>query len=176
MKPLRGFLYAALLGLPTALAAHALVFGGEHSVGGAFQSSVLAGGLLGLLLVLALHSKQLVQGSIAAHRLRGCIPGFLPLAVSASAWFAALEACESAHALPVIAIVAALFAACAIVRLAVKSAARCVAAITFALLVSSTRLRIAPDSAARFRFAAPQPVRLLAHSERLFSRPPPALS
>ncbi len=81
----------AMLGLPTALLAHAMVFGSGHAVAGAAHSVALAAGAAALLLVLALRSKQAAEGTVVAARLRALAPSLAGLMIAAAAWFALLE-------------------------------------------------------------------------------------
>jgi hypothetical protein len=171
----RTFVTAALLGLPIALFAHALVFGGEHAAGGAFSSAALAAGALGLVLVIALHSRCLVQGSVLAARLRDRLPSFIGLAATGTIWFGALELCENAHSLPLLAIAAALFAACVLVRTAVCAVARSIADIAI-VLTGHTHVPARAESRIQALHNQPVAARSFAHVRRLFSRPPPALS
>jgi hypothetical protein len=176
MNSLRIPLAAALLGLPAALLAHGLVFGGEHAVGGALQSAALSAGVLVLLVAAALHSRTAAQGTIMASRLRSRRPGAVPLFVFSAVWFALLEACESPHHLPIAVIAAALCLACMAVRGVLGPLGR---AIALASIAIAGAVAIRPARSCPIvprRHPSPQPVRALAHAARIFSRPPPLFS
>lgn len=173
MKITRALVSAALLGLPTALLTHALVFGSEHAIGGALQSVALAAGSLALLAVVASHSRQAVQGSILASRLRDHIPQFALLGGASAIWFVLIELCETPHSVPLAAVGAALIAACLIVRAGISLLAQSIAGIVIAvarLLVHSQPVAVTVRNVR----TAPRSLRSLAHTERLFSRPPPS--
>ncbi len=165
-----------LLGLPAALVAHALVFGGEHAVGGALQSAALAAGALVLLLALALHSRDAVQGSVLASRLRSQMPSLIALLLCAGAWFAALELCESPHAIPLLAVAGAVAAACILLRAGITLFSRVIANAAIAIIHALECTYAQELCLACAIRIAPRPVRTLAHAIRLFSRPPPVLS
>ena len=171
----RTALTASLLGLPIALLAHALVFGGEHAAGGALSTAALAAAALGLLFVVALHSRSLVQGSILAARLRNQLPSFATLAASGSLSFAGLEMCERAHTAPILAIIVALIAACYLVRAAVAAVAKSIAHVAI-VLAAGLHVPALSEAHARVQTYAPHFARSFAHTRRLFSRPPPVLS
>ncbi|HET7813391.1 MAG TPA: hypothetical protein VFL13_03375 [Candidatus Baltobacteraceae bacterium] len=170
-------LAAVLLGLPAALVAHALVFGGDHAVAGALQSGLCGAGALAFAFAALVHTgKRLQQGSVAAARLRLLLPNLALLLGSSGAWFALFEFCESPHAHAPVAIAAALALACVAIRSIVFVLTRALASVGFALLQA---VSLAPSFTAtplRRMQRAPMPLFALAYSERLFSRPPPALS
>ncbi len=167
---------AALLGLPVALVSHALVFGGEHAAGGALDAAAMSLAAFGMLVVIALQSHSLVQGSILANRLRAQMPSFFMLAASGAAWFSLLELCESAHSLPLVAVAAAIGAACLLVRIAVDAIARSIAAVAIVLCSYWRHIHALAESRILLRRRAPRAQRSFAHTRRLFSRPPPVLS
>lgn len=166
---------ASLLGLPTALFAHALVFGSEHAAGGALSTAIMAGSVFGVLLAVAIHSRRLMQGSVLATRVREQLPCFAALAVSGSVWFTAIELCERVHNVPLAAIALAIAAACILLRLAVSAIASSIA--QFAIVLTNGE-HAAADLTKRTSVTsnAPSTLRSFAHTRRLFSRPPPALS
>ncbi len=171
----RRFAAALLLGLPLALIAHAFVFGSEHAVGGTLHYAALAAGAFALALGIGLASRQATQGSILAARLRSQTPNFGVLSIAGSAWFAALESCERPHGIPILAVALALLAACALVRLTLALIARSLSAVVIALRVTSRRCALAFEYV-RMRQRPARVFRSLAHTRRLFSRPPPVLS
>jgi hypothetical protein len=173
---MRVYATALILGLPTALLAHALVFGSEHAAGGAWSSAAIAIGCVGLMLVVALHSRSAVQGSIAASRLRAMLPPTTALAVSASAWFVLLELCEPAHNVLGVALVIAVVTASVLMRLSISAVASLFAAVAIALGCSEKRIWHLADSGARLPHSSPHLPDTLTHACKLFSRPPPVLS
>jgi hypothetical protein len=172
----RAFAAATLLGLPVALLAHALVFGGRHAAGGALNSLAVDFAAFALLLIIALHSRELVQGSVLAARLRAQRPRFAALMVSGSAWFAILELSERSHSVHLTAIAAALIIACLAIRAAVNGVTRSVAAVAIVLSSHGAHVPAVAESHIRLRYDVPHALRSFAHTRRLFSRPPPALS
>ncbi|MFN2449990.1 MAG: hypothetical protein ABR508_09450 [Candidatus Baltobacteraceae bacterium] len=169
-------LVAAALGLPVALLAHAFAFGSNHAVAGALQSAALAGGALVLLSVVALSARATAQGTIAAARVRAHLPHAVWLSISGAAWFGLLELCESPHAIAAAGVAAALIVASLAIHALVGAFARWLAAIAIAVCTGRFDARARANHVPAFSFFAPRAHRLLAHSTRLFSRPPPAFS
>ncbi|MEO6913995.1 MAG: hypothetical protein ABI182_08265 [Candidatus Baltobacteraceae bacterium] len=177
MKP-REFPGALALGLPVALLAHVLAFGGDHSLGGAYHQAlavgaVLAAAALAMLLVgLACSSARATQtGSVLAARVATLLPGDLPLAAGATGWFIFIESLEPHHrALPVLAAVA-LVAAAMLVGTIARALTRMLAEITIAIL----DLDFSPRIPAYALCIAERTPRALnpAIRRRLYSRPPP---
>jgi hypothetical protein len=96
---------ALALGLLASLMAHGGLYGGEHSVGGNYHGLLLqaafsgAVGLFGFFAWLALNdARTAVTGSILAARFRERLPGYGPLLVAATMWYAAAECLEPHHA------------------------------------------------------------------------------
>lgn len=164
---------APLLGLPAALLAHAFVFGDDHAAGGAAHIIALAAAAVFGLAALALHTGSIVQGSILASRLQANMPRLAPLAVSAGAWYALLEACEPHHTFNTIAVALAVFAASLLVRGALSLAARTLRSIVVAFCGCEHYLQDAFNPYVSLAYAAPLRLPAFAHSRRLFSRPPP---
>ena len=156
-----------LLGLPAALLAHQLVFGGSHEAAGALHALAmeLGGGCAFLATLL------LVIG--AARYLRSVVPGLPVVLAGAAAWFAAIELCERAHNVPIVFAIAALLLASWIVRAIASAFAQTVVAIVTALW-SALRFFVKPHSARALRWAPS--IEIAAHRLRLFSRPPPLAS
>ena len=176
MKTLRALAAALPMGLPTALLAHALVFGSEHAAGGALQRVALALAALAIVVSATLRSRKAVQGSIAASRLRVGAPSLLALLFSAASWFAILELCESSHAIPVLALACALVAACVAVRAAVGLLARFIAGVTLALVQIFASGLCSVCVWSSMPRTASRPVHAFVVNAQLLPRPPPALS
>ncbi len=112
MRKIAGWTGALLLGLPVALLAHMATYGGEHVVGGAEHGFVVATALLvaSLAAVIGvaatvLSSRHAQSGSVSAARIGAYLPAWLPLALTAFAWFWGVERLESSHvvfSLPII--------------------------------------------------------------------------
>lgn len=173
---MRTALAAAALGLPSALLAHALVFGNDHAAGGALQSAALALAALVLVAACALHAIRLSQGSVVARRLTERIPHAITLAVTTGGWFALLERCETPHAIPPLAVAAAIAIACFAVLAIVRSAARCIASIALAFTSALRPFAMPAVPVIDLGFAPAPALLALARTHRLYSRPPPALS
>lgn len=170
-------LAAVLLGLPAALVAHALVFGGDHAIAGALQSGLCGAGALAFVFAALVHtSKGVQQGTIAAARIKLLVPNLALLLGSSGAWFAVFETCEAPHAHAPLIIALALVVACIAVRWTVNLLSRAIASVRFAILHAISRAPFQPAASLRRVLVAPMPLFALAYSERLFSRPPPALS
>ncbi|HET7813394.1 MAG TPA: hypothetical protein VFL13_03390 [Candidatus Baltobacteraceae bacterium] len=169
-------LAAAALGLPSALLAHALVFGNDHAAGGALQSAVLAFAALALVLCVSLRAARLAQGSVVARRMLDCVPHAATLAAASGAWFGIIELCESPHAIPPLAVAAAIAIACFVIIAALRGTARCIATIALAVITALREFVIPALPAADIAFALAPASLPLARTHRLFSRPPPALS
>jgi len=155
---------AALLGLPAALFAHALVFGGDHAVSGSLHPAAidLAWLFAGICLAMACGR--------AACRRSELRVSFSGIAVSGAVWFGAIELCEQPHAIPFFTAALALAAAAWIAR-AVFNA---FAALAAAVAVSSRSTRTpSPQLHVRRGVSIPPQSASLAHRLRLFSRPPP---
>ncbi len=155
---------AALLGLPAALFAHVIVFGGEHTLGGSAHSWLLEfGGVFAFL-------GTLVAAIGAVRRSTAVVPKFAPILTGAAGWFGIIELCESAHGIPIAAVIAALVFAAWIVRAVLSAFAHTVAAIAAILQLY---LRAAkPPAPALIKRAVPR-AHSCVHRLRLFSRPPP---
>lgn len=94
-----------VLGLVAAITAHAVLFGGEHAMGGAYSGVFLqfavaatAGLSVCLGVVLCSSARFAADGSILAARLAPALPGFPTLALATAGWFALGEHIEPAHA------------------------------------------------------------------------------
>jgi len=171
---------ALALGLPAAVLAHMVVFGGAHEAGGRFHSLVLEGVSLGVALFAialgasaAAAAKFTAEGTIVAARLRQYMPSMLALLASTAGWYETVEGLERASLSP---------PAFAVIAIA------CAAALLFilanALLASVAHAAVAilrwpsPQDLARYcvRFnAAPVVVRTSRLYARRFARPPPSL-
>ena len=154
-----------LLGLPAALLAHAVVFGGEHTVGGPAHAIVLdLGAVSAFLAALCL--------AICAVRRRRAVPHFVSLLAGSAVWFAAIELCERPHGIPLFAVALALLLGSWLVRTVLLAFAQTILAV--AAIVSA--IRLAPQPVYARVISAPPRMRAAAHRLRLFSRPPPLFS
>lgn len=166
-------------GLLGAVGAHAVVFGGGHRLGGALHGHLIdllfaAAGFSALIVVTKAlcGDRHCADGSAIATSLRSVLPSIPATVLTAGAWFGAIESCERAHAMPMLAIALAIIAVCAVLiggaRLAVRAlrAAR----LLFVGLISTQN-----PPTARPRRRAPQRLRArsVALRRHLFSRPPP---
>jgi hypothetical protein len=77
--------------------------------------------------------------------------------------------------MPLIAVVAAIAGACIIVRLAVCAIAHSIAQVAI-VLTRAEHARVLAGTHTPLARRAPRAIRSFAHTRRLFSRPPPALS
>lgn len=174
MRTTRRSLNSLLLGLPVALLAHILVFGGQHAAGAAWHNVVLAAAALALPAVVALRVRRVLTVPVSRAPLKyAVLGGFLP-AIAGAGWFATIELCEQQHAVPIFATAAALALIAVVVRAAVHAFAHVVASIAVALLASIFVRRKAASARVTLRADAPRIPGGLAHALRLFSRPPPA--
>jgi hypothetical protein len=169
---------AVVLGLLASLAAHAVVFGSEHAVGGSYHTLLVQAAVGGAVALIAFFgalawsgSGLAADGSVLAARLRERLPGFGPIFTAAMAWFAAAEAVEPHHAgvMPV-AIVAALAIAAALASRLAGAVADALAQAAIAL----SRSPFAPRAPVYRRRARTQPLyRRAGSTRRRFARPPP---
>ncbi len=166
------------LGLVVSLAAHAALYGGEHSVGGAYHALLLqaaTGGLIGLVFLLcslAWNGARIASdGTILAARLSQRLPGLGWLAASGSLWYLLAERSEPSHAgVAPLAVVIALAAASALVTVLTRAAVRAVAAVIFAVV----RYAFSTRTPSWTRRPGSRPIaRRPAYAWRRFARPPP---
>ena len=158
---------AVLLGLPAALLAHALTFGGEHTLGGSLHAWALELGATCAFLAALI-------AAIAAVRCRYALaPRFDAIVGGAAAWFTVLELCEGGHGIPVVTAVFTLLAASCLVRCVLRAFAGTVAA--FICGLRSTFAPARPFVAVRRPNLTPR-ASSLAHRLRLYSRPPPVFA
>lgn len=158
---------SALLGLPVALVAHALVFGQSHAMGGERH---------GLAVYLAIVFSAAAATICGLRNARSKQARSLPPAVllfTAGAWFAAFELTESAHAVPVLLCALAVAFAAAICGFALRAYAHTVHAI--ACFVSAVKAFAPSAFVCRFSPGAFNLQHTLSEFS-LFSRPPPVLS
>ncbi|HZZ64468.1 MAG TPA: hypothetical protein VFE17_03140 [Candidatus Baltobacteraceae bacterium] len=167
-------LNSLLLGLPVALLAHIVVFGGEHAAGAAWHNAVLTGAGLALLAVVGLRARRLLTAHVSPAPARhALLDGFLP-AIAGAGWFSTIELCEQQHAVPIFATAAAVALIAVVVRAVVHAFAHVIAGIAVALLASIFVRREATNGGITLRTGARRIPCALAHALRLFSRPPPA--
>jgi hypothetical protein len=174
----REFPGAVILGLLAALAAHMLMFGGDHAMGGAYHALLLQIALAGALSLFVFfaaltlgNADGAADGSIVAARLRERIPRAAAVLVTATAWYAVAEGIEHHHASPspLLALLALAAASWIVLHLA-GAALRALAAAVLAILGVSFTPR-APSWSRR-----PSTRPLLHHrlcARRLFAPPPP---
>jgi len=168
---------ALALGLLASIAAHAVVFGDEHVMGGAFhgllvQIALLAsGGLLAFFSALAWGQTSAADGTVVAARLRERLPGLVPTLTCAALCYAVAESLELHHQaaspLPV-------FAALATISWLVLRLAAAVAGILAGAIFAVARSPFAGRAPAWTRRARPQlTFRRTRIARRAFARPPP---
>uniref|UniRef100_E6Q5N1 Uncharacterized protein n=1 Tax=mine drainage metagenome TaxID=410659 RepID=E6Q5N1_9ZZZZ len=166
-------------GLLGAVGAHALVFGHGHQLGGSLHGQLIdllfAAAAFAALVVVAkalCGDRHCADGSAIAASLRSVLPSIPATVLTAGAWFGVIESCERTHAMPILTILGAIVAVCAVLiggaRLAVRALR---AARLFFLGILSTHA--SPTQRPRRR--APQRLRArsVALRRHLFSRPPP---
>lgn len=175
---------AIALGLPSALIAHALVFGGTHAAGGDLHAALLAlasatalCAAVTVALAACLAGPATVQGTVLARRMREYTPRLRLLVPSTASWFAGIEACERfTHHVPLVAAVTAVAIAAFAVRRALSAVARSFAVIAVVVVIALRTQRRAVPASHRVR----RPVRALptavAHRRIGFSRPPPVFA
>ena len=166
-------------GLLGAVGAHALVFGSGHQIGGSLHGELIdllfgAAGVTALVvLAKSLCGGRLcADGSALATSLGSTLPSLRATILTAGGWFAAIESCERAHAMPIFAIVPALVAVCVLLLGGATLAVRALRAAR--LLFSAlrpTQLSCTPH--ARRRSIPRLHARSVALRRHLFSRPPP---
>ena len=167
----------AALGLPVAMLAHALVFGAGHAGGGDIHQplleaavAVVSAVLCGIAALLA-SAGGAAQGSIVAARLRAAMPTPGWLFFVSCGWFAAIEAHEPAHHIP---IAAAVVAVAVLSLLVYRVLLGFIAGLHHVVLVLSGGHCDAPSPCVKVTAAdaLPRPAQRLSHHRR-FSRPPP---
>ncbi|MEO6836600.1 MAG: hypothetical protein ABI231_11950 [Candidatus Tumulicola sp.] len=169
---------ALALGLLASLAAHTVLYGGEHAMGGAYHDLLLqvaAAGSVGFVALLGTFaltgSHGPADGSILGARLASRLPGLGSLAASAAMWFALGEHVEAAHSgtgllLTVVVLVAAAWSFLTLAHRAVRLLANAIIAIARLPFAARTPLRVRP--ARRVPIARRSPL-----LRRRFARPPP---
>ncbi len=179
--PVRKFLAALVLGLPAAVAAHFLTFGGGHTVGGASHVLlmdsivvVLCASILALCAAAVFFALGTREGSIVAARLEGLLPSALSLAVVATGWFILIERAEEPHAIPLAIATFAVVCVALLLRLALGGALRLLAAVALRLLTVpfAATPRDGFDSFASIAPILKRPQLALSR----YSRPPPRFS
>ncbi len=169
----------AAFGLLGAVGAHALVFGNGHRLGGNLHGQLVdmlfGAAALTALLVFAKSlsgGRLCADGSALAAALSSSLPSLRATILTSCGWFAAIESCERAHAMPILAIIPAVLAVCAVLLGGAHLAVRALRAarLLFASLDPSA-LSVAPHVCRRIpsRLHA----RSIAQRRHLFSRPPP---
>jgi hypothetical protein len=165
------------LGLLASLAAHAVLYRGEHAMGGSYHSLLvqaaagLSIGLLAFFGALAWSGKRAASGSVLAVRLQERLPGFFWILAATALWYAAAEAIEPHHApaSPTLVLVSLAAAAAAVLALA-HSVVGALARAAIAILSSPFSSR-APSWNRRAR---PRPaLRRAPRTYRRYVRPPP---
>ena len=157
---------AALLGLPAALFAHALLFGNEHTLAGSLHGPALEAGMLFGFLA------ALLAAIGAVRNRRACSPGFADIASGAAIWFSLIELCERSHEIPVLLAAAAILFASWVVRAVLLAFRRTIVAIA-AILHEA----LSPHGVGIVTARSAQPIaQSFAIRFRLFSRPPPVFA
>jgi hypothetical protein len=169
---------AFALGLLASLTAHAVLYGGEHAVGGIYHAlllqAALGAGLSLLVLLAALAWSQrggTADGSVLASRLRERLPGAVSVFSATVLWYAGVEGLEPHHAdaPPVAAALVLAGAAWLIARLA-----RTVAGAFAHVVIAVTRSAFSPRTRSwRRRPASPPLARRFYSARRHYARPPP---
>ncbi len=169
----------AAFGLLGAVGAHALVFGNGHRLGGTLHGQLLE--LLfgaAALTALVVFAKSLSGGRLCADggalatALSSALPSLRATIITSCGWFAAIESCERAHAMPILAIVPAIVAVCALLTGSAHLAVRALrAARLFFASLQPTALSSTPH--VRRRIQPRLHARSIAQRRHLFSRPPP---
>jgi len=172
---------ALALGLLASLGAHAVLYGGEHAMGGGYHGllvQVAIAGALGLVVglsALAWSAAGVIpDGTVLAARLRDRLPDFIALGAASAVWFGIAEAIEPHHAgAAPLATLLALAVAAWIVRQIAIFAVALLASVVFAVarFAFSTRT---PGWARRPRTPALR--RVFFGARRRFARPPPIVS
>ena len=169
---------ALALGLLASLAAHALLYGGEHAMGGAYHALLVQAALGGAVSLLGFfgalawsESSGRADGTILAARLRERLPGLGTLLPATALWYTAAEAIEPHHAgaSPLALLVVLVMAAWLVLRLArslIGALAGAIIAIARAPFVART------PSWRRRSYLRPVFRRIL-WTHRRFARPPP---
>jgi hypothetical protein len=165
------------LGLLASLTAHAVLYRGEHAMGGPYHSLLVQAAvafsvsLLAFFGALAWSGSSAADGSILAARLRDRLPAVLWILPAAALWYAAAEAVEPHHipAPPMVALVV-LGAASWLVLALARGVAGTLARAAIALL----RTPFSPRAPSWNRRPRLQPKRRRApKAYRRFVRPPP---
>lgn len=140
-RTMRKAIVAIASGLPVALLAHAVTFGGGHSLGGALHGLFLDLAFLAVVCgagLAAVHAFGLARckadGSVVATRLIAGLPTAAALALAGAGWLWAIESLETPHAHPVLLLGLAVAASAWIGRRAIALALRALAAIVVSLL------------------------------------------
>ena len=175
---------AIALGLPSALIAHAMLFGGTHTAGGdlhaAFGWLALASvgcAIVAMLLAAYVAGTSSVQGSLLARRMCEHTPRARALVPSTACWFVAIEGAEHfAHHVPVLAALLAVCGAAFVVRSALQRIARGFAAVVVVIALALRTRECAPLRLQRLDVPYRALRVLRAHRRIGFSRPPPAFA
>jgi hypothetical protein len=170
-----------MLGVPTAILAHTLLFGQSHQLGGSLHGLFFAGGVAACViaaLVVAIlavaGSRTTPTGSLLAFRLSSWLPGVVSLAGSTLFWYALIESAEKPHvaAAPMLLLIATVV----LCALGLRTVARGVIAAIASVAIS---VRLAAFAVRSFSFVPAFPEAICAFAgriaaRRLFARPPPA--
>lgn len=174
---LRKFLGALALGLPVAILAHLLSFGGGHTLGGSAHELVIdlslaaaCASMAALISGAILISAGRSQGTIVAQRLSAFLPGPGLIFALATAWFAAIETPEAGHRFSIALVVLAILVASLTIRALVGCIVRFVSEL--AVFIRTNPFANRPN-VLRLIFAAPQAAMLCPVVATRFSRPPP---
>lgn len=164
-------------GLLASLTAHAVLYRGEHAMGGAYHSLLVqsaiafSAGLLVFFGALAWSGSGAADGSVLAARLRDRLPPLLWILPSAALWYAAAEAIEPHHvpASPAVAL-----AGLALASWVVLFLARAIVGTLARAAIALLRHPFSPRAPSWSRRPRLQPRRRRApRTYRRFVRPPP---
>jgi hypothetical protein len=169
---------ALALGLLASLAAHAVLYGNEHAMGGSYHALLVQAALgagLGLLVFLAAMAWNLrggtPDGSVLASRLRERLPDAAWLLATTALWYAGAEAVEPHHAGVSPALAALVLAAAAWL---VGHLARAVAGTFARVAIAIARSAFSPRAPSWHRRQNSRPVAHRFYSaQRRYIRPPP---
>ncbi len=164
----RALAVSALLGLPAAFLAHAVVFHGGHVAGGGAHAVLVDLSIICMTLA--------VTAALAAalrERIGRFAPSYASVIASTAAWFVLIELREHPHAIPALPSLAAVcFAAC-IVAVVWRGFTRVAADVVLEFFVTLNQTAASPRSTIFDGLTHPAGSLAPAYSP-LFSRPPPA--
>jgi len=166
-------------GLLGAVGAHTVVFGGGHQLGGTLHGELIdllfAAAAFAALIVISkalCGDRHCADGSAIAASLRSVLPSIPATILTAGSWFAAIESCERTHAMPILTILGAIVAVCAVLVGVARLAVRALRAARL-LFIGVISTQNPPTARLCRRASQPPRARSVALRRHLFSRPPP---